>query len=166
MVPVCIRELRQALHDALTTPHYIETIGRQGYRFIGYRLNTSLSTTVVAYLDKTLGRTRTSGELFQQRLGFLQIFRIKPFREPAVNLGQRVTCFVVLALLLPQSRSGSSRPGVPTISPPDCAQPRSLSENRLRLRLVIVGWGRVGGWGFSTFDFGPLTLDFALDPRP
>ncbi len=37
VVPVCIRELRQALNDALTTPHYIETIGRQGYRFIGYR---------------------------------------------------------------------------------------------------------------------------------
>ena len=37
VVPVCIRELRQALHDEMATPHYIETIGRQGYRFIGYR---------------------------------------------------------------------------------------------------------------------------------
>ena len=37
VIPVCIRELRQALNDALATPHYIETVGRQGYRFIGYR---------------------------------------------------------------------------------------------------------------------------------
>jgi predicted ATPase/DNA-binding winged helix-turn-helix (wHTH) protein len=31
---VCVRELRQALHDDPTTPQFIETIGRQGYRFI------------------------------------------------------------------------------------------------------------------------------------
>src|SRR5215510_7094477 len=44
VVPVCIRELRQALHDELTTPCYIETVGRQGYRFIGYRCTTSPTT--------------------------------------------------------------------------------------------------------------------------
>lgn len=32
---VCIREIRQALEDSAQAPHYIETIGRQGYRFIG-----------------------------------------------------------------------------------------------------------------------------------
>jgi DNA-binding winged helix-turn-helix (wHTH) protein/tetratricopeptide (TPR) repeat protein len=30
---VCIWELRQALGDMVTTPHYIETVGQQGYRF-------------------------------------------------------------------------------------------------------------------------------------
>jgi DNA-binding winged helix-turn-helix (wHTH) protein len=31
---VCVRALRVALGDTVTTPHYIETVGRQGYRFI------------------------------------------------------------------------------------------------------------------------------------
>lgn len=31
---VCLRELRLALGDDARTPHYIETVGRQGYRFI------------------------------------------------------------------------------------------------------------------------------------
>src|SRR5262245_42649629 len=43
VIPVCIRELRQALNDELATPHYIETVGRQGYRFIGYRFSPSLA---------------------------------------------------------------------------------------------------------------------------
>jgi DNA-binding winged helix-turn-helix (wHTH) protein/tetratricopeptide (TPR) repeat protein len=32
---VCVRELRQALRDDRVTPQFIETVGRQGYRFIG-----------------------------------------------------------------------------------------------------------------------------------
>ena len=32
---VCIREIRQALGDTVVTPHYIETVGQQGYRFVG-----------------------------------------------------------------------------------------------------------------------------------
>jgi DNA-binding winged helix-turn-helix (wHTH) protein/tetratricopeptide (TPR) repeat protein len=32
---VCVRELRQALKDDRVTPQFIETVGRQGYRFIG-----------------------------------------------------------------------------------------------------------------------------------
>jgi DNA-binding winged helix-turn-helix (wHTH) protein/tetratricopeptide (TPR) repeat protein len=32
---VCLREIRLALGDEITSPRYIETIGRQGYRFIG-----------------------------------------------------------------------------------------------------------------------------------
>ncbi len=31
---VCVRELRQALEEVPTAPHFIETVGRQGYRFI------------------------------------------------------------------------------------------------------------------------------------
>src|SRR5262245_59471365 len=41
-IRVCVREIRQALDDEATTPHYIETVGRQGYRFIGHR-NTELA---------------------------------------------------------------------------------------------------------------------------
>ena len=36
-IRVCLREVRQALGDEAATPRYIETVGRQGYRFIGYR---------------------------------------------------------------------------------------------------------------------------------
>jgi DNA-binding winged helix-turn-helix (wHTH) protein len=32
---VCLREIRLALRDEATAPQYIETVGRQGYRFIG-----------------------------------------------------------------------------------------------------------------------------------
>ena len=32
---VCVRELRQALQEDPTAPQFIETVGRQGYRFIG-----------------------------------------------------------------------------------------------------------------------------------
>src|SRR5215831_16015954 len=31
---VCIREVRKALGDEINTPRYIETVGREGYRFI------------------------------------------------------------------------------------------------------------------------------------
>ena len=34
-IRVCVREIRQALGDEAATPRYIETVGRQGYRFIG-----------------------------------------------------------------------------------------------------------------------------------
>src|SRR5215510_5781645 len=33
-IRVCVREIRQALGDEMATPRYIETVGRQGYRFI------------------------------------------------------------------------------------------------------------------------------------
>src|SRR5262245_56916861 len=34
VVRVSIREIRQTLNDELANPQYIETVGRQGYRFI------------------------------------------------------------------------------------------------------------------------------------
>jgi DNA-binding winged helix-turn-helix (wHTH) protein/predicted ATPase len=41
VIRVCVREIRQALADEVANPHYLETIGRQGYRFIGYRQEQS-----------------------------------------------------------------------------------------------------------------------------
>ena len=41
VIRVCVREIRQALGDEVANPRYIETIGRQGYRFIGYRQQQS-----------------------------------------------------------------------------------------------------------------------------
>jgi DNA-binding winged helix-turn-helix (wHTH) protein/predicted ATPase len=37
---VCLREIRLALGDEATSPQYIETVGRQGYRFIGHVLSS------------------------------------------------------------------------------------------------------------------------------
>ena len=35
VLKVCVREIREALGDDATAPRYIETVGREGYRFIG-----------------------------------------------------------------------------------------------------------------------------------
>src|SRR4051794_37505272 len=35
-IRVCVREIRQALGEEAATPRYLETIGRQGYCFIGF----------------------------------------------------------------------------------------------------------------------------------
>jgi len=35
VLKVCVREIRQALEDNATVPQFIETVGTQGYRFIG-----------------------------------------------------------------------------------------------------------------------------------
>jgi hypothetical protein len=46
--------------------------------------------------------SRRLPELCQQRLGLLQVFRIKSFGELAVNLGQPMTSLLLLGLSLPQ----------------------------------------------------------------
>jgi hypothetical protein len=51
-----------------------------------------------------------SGQFLQQRLRFLQIFCIKPFGEPAVDLGQHLPGFVLLALFLSQPTQTHHRP--------------------------------------------------------
>src|SRR5262245_11127979 len=43
-IRVCVREIRQLLGDEAATPCYIETVGRQGYRFIGRAEDLSLET--------------------------------------------------------------------------------------------------------------------------
>jgi hypothetical protein len=37
VVRACIRDIRAALGDTATAPQYLETVGRQGYRFLGGR---------------------------------------------------------------------------------------------------------------------------------
>jgi DNA-binding winged helix-turn-helix (wHTH) protein len=45
VIRVCIRELRRALGDEAATPHYIETVGRQGYRFIAPLATSPLASS-------------------------------------------------------------------------------------------------------------------------
>jgi hypothetical protein len=42
--------------------------------------------------------------IFQQHPRFLQVFRVKPFGEPAIDLAQQLTGFVLSALFPPQPR--------------------------------------------------------------
>jgi hypothetical protein len=44
-----------------------------------------------------------SHQFFQQPLGLLQVFGVKAFGEPAVNIGEHLPRFVLLALPLPQT---------------------------------------------------------------
>ena len=56
-------------------------------------------------------------QLRQQRLGLLQVLRVKPFSEPAVDLGQQLVGFDRLALLLPQSRQAHHRSQLNSFAP-------------------------------------------------
>ena len=51
-----------------------------------------------------------SRQFFEQRLRLLQIRRVKPFSEPAVDLLQHLPGFFLLALALPQPRQVHHRP--------------------------------------------------------
>ena len=50
-----------------------------------------------------------SAQGIEQRLRLLQVLRIKSFGEPAVDLGQHLVSFFLLALLLPQAREAHCR---------------------------------------------------------
>jgi DNA-binding winged helix-turn-helix (wHTH) protein len=59
-IRVCVREIRQALGDEASAPRYIETIGREGYRFIGEVVSSQYSVastekTAVQYPQLTTG---------------------------------------------------------------------------------------------------------------
>jgi hypothetical protein len=51
-----------------------------------------------------------SGKLLQQRLGLLEICRIKALGEPAVNRCEQLVGFGALALPLPQPSQAHGRP--------------------------------------------------------
>src|SRR5215831_20528079 len=44
-----------------------------------------------------------SSQLVEQRLGFLQNRRVETFGEPAVNRGEEIAGFIVLALVKPEA---------------------------------------------------------------
>jgi len=77
-------------------------------------------------------------QFFNQRFRLLQVFCVKPLSEPAVDLGQQLPGFVLLALFLPQ---------------PTQTHHRSQLQ---RLRLLLAGnldglqeallRGRMGEW--------------------
>ena len=72
-----------------------------------------------------------SPEFLQQRLGLLQVGRVKALGEPAIDRCQQLVGFGPLALLLPQASSGSWPPAAPTIWPAGGGQWRGPAGNRL-----------------------------------
>jgi hypothetical protein len=65
-----------------------------------------------------VSRLRGAGiQLIEQRLSFLQIARVKPFRKPAVDRSEKLAGLLLLALIAPQaceagSRAQLKRPGL------------------------------------------------------
>ncbi len=64
VLKVAVRTLRAALGDDAAAPRYIETVGREGYRFIGARgLTTALRDTGDVALPALVGRVGELGRL-------------------------------------------------------------------------------------------------------
>ena len=87
--------------ENLTCFFIAQRLDRLVQRFFGrlhlYLLTIPLNTCI---LDIEL----PSAQVVKKCLRLLQVFRIKPFSEPVVNLRQHLSGFVLLALLLPQTR--------------------------------------------------------------
>src|SRR2546422_7366399 len=87
-----------------------------------------------------------SSQFFQQCLGLLQVFGIKPFGEPAVDLGQQLAGFVLLVLTPPQSTQTHHRSQLQRLGTLVARNLDGLEKTR---------------FGFF-FNFGPGTLALAL----
>jgi DNA-binding winged helix-turn-helix (wHTH) protein len=65
---VCIREIRQALRDEVTAPRYIETVGQEGYRFVGHMdagKPNRTSASIQAEVEPVVGREQDMARLQQ-----------------------------------------------------------------------------------------------------
>ena len=82
---VCIREVRKALGDKASSPQYIETVGREGYRFIG-RVHSSEFNVQSAQLEDMSQRPILVGR--EEELSFLHT------HLEMANQGQRQFVFV------------------------------------------------------------------------
>jgi predicted ATPase/DNA-binding winged helix-turn-helix (wHTH) protein len=63
---VCIREIRETLGDDRKNPHYLETVGREGYRFIGTQEQEGEPLALVDGIDEVeyiVGRQRELEQL-------------------------------------------------------------------------------------------------------
>src|ERR1700730_4062263 len=78
---------------------------------------------------------RSCGELFQQRLGLFEDWRVKPFGEPVVDRREEVTGFGTIALIAPEAGKGGGGAEL------DCFCPLSF-RNYKRLAIAVLG----GGW--------------------
>ncbi len=82
-----------------------------------------------------LDRNRSAlHQLFQQRLGLLQVLGVKPRGEPAVDLGQHLASLCLLALLLPQPGEVGHRAQLQRL----CLLPASDLNGRAKISLRLL----------------------------
>src|SRR4029453_12321454 len=86
---VCIRELRQALGDNAQVPQYIETVHRQGYRFIAPLYDSSAVATSPLLVREGAAQTLSPGLVGRAA----ELRQLQHWLEKAVA-GQRQLVFV------------------------------------------------------------------------
>src|SRR6516164_6236739 len=84
-----------------------------------------------------LAVARQSRQLLEQRLGLLQIARIKPFGEPAIDRREKVASCISLTLIAPQPRQAHrgtqlKGPGLLLLRDGDCSKECFLGWRRAR----------------------------------
>src|SRR6266702_6386965 len=97
-------------------------------------------------------------QFFEQRPSLLQVRRIKPLGEPAVNLRQHLLSFCFLALLLPQPAQAHHRPQLQRLRPLPPGNLAGPLKTRCGFRLRLGA----GCWVLSVGNFGLWSLDFGL----
>ena len=97
-------------------------------------------------------------QFFQQRLRLLQVFRVKPLSEPAVNLRQHLSGIVLLPLLLPQSGQAHRRPQLQRLRALVASNLDGFEKTLLGFCLGVRDEGLgIGNFGFA-FDLSVTCL--------
>jgi hypothetical protein len=78
---------------------------RRAVGHVRYDCSVGRITSMVTPAPPTRSR-----QLLQQRLGCLQVDRVKAFGEPAIDVGQQLATFYAPGLPLPQPAEAYSRP--------------------------------------------------------
>src|SRR6185369_13383859 len=101
-------------------------------------------------------RDAGSGQLFHQRLGFLQVPGIKPFSEPAIGLCQHLVSFFLFAWLLLQTGQAYGCPELQRLRLLPTSYLDGCLKTRFGLRL------RIADYRLATWDLGLGTAASAL----
>src|SRR6266571_5069975 len=94
-------------------------------------------------------------QFFQQRFRLLQVFGVKAFGEPVVNLGQQLPGFFLLALLLPQPAQTHHRAQLQGLGTLAAGNLNGLMKTRFGFRLRLGA----GCWVLGISDPGLRTPD-------
>jgi predicted ATPase/DNA-binding winged helix-turn-helix (wHTH) protein len=158
-IRVCVREIRQALGDEAATPRYLETIGRQGYCFIGYSdtevlaasdravagQQVDLATESVALSMPFVGRQREVAQLrrwfAQAQQGQRQVVLVSG--EPGIGKTTLISQFVQFVARLPVA-------GTAWIAHGQCVEPYGQGEAYLPVLEALGRLGRELGTGKLT----------------
>jgi hypothetical protein len=82
-----------------------------------------------------------ASQFFEQRLGFLQVYCVKPFGEPAIDLRQQLARLFPLAVLLPQPSQARCRSQFQQLCLLLAGDLDGLEKTRFGFGLGVRGWG-------------------------